>query len=380
MLCKLKHLLIVSLGLVLLCKCKNNEEYTQVILYTKSPYKNKFYITDIPFHGEKRVIIDSGVINRDNHDSLVIRIPRKLEKLYRIEVNDQKLRIVFINDAPVIRIRANYFSNKYTVEGSKATIGLKTFEDNQVRLAIGTQKINKEIDSLTRNHVKGRRLDSLNIVLTQKLKVFFDQYRQYADTVTSPAAFMKVYSTIDFGNDHEAEKKFILRNSARFASYMPLQHFKDEVLATIKIYEEEFNVGDKLPTITLPDRNGHPFSTASLNNQYYLIDFWSTLCQQCMIFKTKELEIANMIPSSQLEIVSVAIDDQTDEWKKNITLNGFKWPQLIDVKMWEGPAVRTLLFDSIPYNFLVAPGGKVIAKAIKPDSLVKTIAQLKLKK
>jgi thiol-disulfide isomerase/thioredoxin len=191
---------------------------------------------------------------------------------------------------------------------------------------------------------------------------------------------MKVYSTIDFGNDHEAEKKFILRNSARFASYMPLQHFKDEVLATIKIYEEEFNVGDKLPTITLPDQNGHPFSTASLNNQYYLIDFWSTLCQQCMIFKTKELEIANMIPANQLEIVSVAIDDQTDEWKKNIILNGFKWPQLIDVKMWEGPAVRTLLFDSIPSNFLVAPGGKVIAKAIKPDSLVKTIAQLKLNK
>jgi len=380
MISKLKYLVIASFGLALLCKCKNNEQYTRVILYTKSPYKNKFYIADIPFHNEKRVIVDSGVINRNNSDSLVICVPMRPEKLYRIEVSDQKLRIVFINDAPLIRIRANYFSNKYTLEGSKATSGLKRFEDDQLKRAAETRRINSSIDSLTRINVKSKHLDSLKLLLGLKLKDFFDQYKAYADTVTSPAAFMKVYSAIDFGSDHTAEKKFILRNAARFSFYKPLQHFKDEVLATIKIYEKDFNVGDKLPSITLPDQNGNLFSTSSLNNQYYLIDFWSTLCQQCMIFKSKELEIAGKLPSNKLQIVSVAIDDQKDEWKKNITLNGFKWPQLIDVGMWEGPAARTLLFDSIPFNFLVEPGGKVVAKAIKPDSLAETIDRLKFKK
>jgi hypothetical protein len=46
--------------------------------------------------------------------------------------------------------------------------------------------------------------------------------------------------------------------------------------------------------------------------------------------------------------------------------------------MWQGPAVRTLLFDSIPFNFLVGPHGKIIDKAIKPDSLQKVISRLRL--
>jgi hypothetical protein len=51
---------------------------------------------------------------------------------------------------------------------------------------------------------------------------------------------------------------------------------------------------------------------------------------------------------------------------------------VIDQEMWAGPAARALRFDSIPINFLVAPGGRVVAKAIPPDSLLTVLATYKL--
>lgn len=137
-------------------------------------------------------------------------------------------------------------------------------------------------------------------------------------------------------------------------------------------------VGDELPSITLPDQDDKPFTTGSLSKQYYLIDFWSTWCDQCMAFKAAEKKIADKIPPGKLQIVSVAIDNKKSNWKNIIYGNQYNWIQLIDVKMWQGPAVRTLVFDSIPFNFLVAPRGKIINKAIKPDSLLKIISRLKL--
>jgi thiol-disulfide isomerase/thioredoxin len=369
-------LLLFAFGLLLGCK---KTDQTKIVIYTSAPLDSLLTIKDIPFHNEKRVTVDSAII-RNNKDSLVLYVPGKLQKLYTINLKGQRLRIIFINDAPLIRVHVNYFSNKYTITGSKATVSLSKLEDEQLVRSKKTRSTNRALDSLKALHINGKPLDSLKGLLNKQLNAFYKQYEIYADTVTSPAAFMKVYNLVDFGDDHQAAKKFIIRNAARFSGYKPMQDLKKEVLATIRIYEEEFNIGDKLPAITLPDKDGKPFSTASLNNQYYLIDFWSTLCAQCMPFKVAEKQVAAKIAPGKLQIISVAIDDQQEEWGKNISINKFSWPQLIDVKMWQGPAVRTLVFDSIPFNFLVAPGGRIIKKAIKPDSLMQTVLKLKLDK
>jgi hypothetical protein len=57
-------------------------------------------------------------------------------------------------------------------------------------------------------------------------------------------------------------------------------------------------------------------------------------------------------------------------WTDLITKANYSWPQLIDEKMWRGTAAKTLKFDSIPFNFLVSPQGRILAKAIRPDSLI----------
>jgi hypothetical protein len=375
---KIRFYIICFFAAICIYGCHSGRDgFTKVVVHTSAPINSKLFITNIPMNDEKRIKVDSAIVV-NNHDSLVLYVPNKVQGIYTISIKGQRLRIDFIGDAPVIRIHANYFSNTYTLTGSPASISLRNFQDNQGRWAQELRNMKKSMDSLKSLHANKLVIDTLNKHFLQKLQDFYQQYKNYADTVRSPAAFMAVNNYIDFGANYKPWKKFILHAAARFPHYQPIQAYIKDVLATIRIYELEFRVGDKLPFITLPNQDDKLFSTSTLAGQYYLIDFWSTLCNQCIPFKEAERKVVAGAPVGKLQIVSVAIDDEKDEWKKIISSYKYNWTQLIDVKMWQGPAARTMVFDSIPFNFLVAPNGKIIKKAIKPDSLLKVISSLKL--
>jgi len=349
---------------------------TKIVIYTKSPTNIKLYLKSVPFFDEKEVIIDSATIDRIS-DTITLYIPQqKEERLFKVSIPGTKTEVIFVNDAKAINININYFDRRNTVTGSPATSSIMKFELSQKKLAKQLGKLRGPIDSLYRRHINKPLMDSLLKGYYAKLDKYQGRYALYDDTVKSPAAFVKEYNNVDFDTDFKRLKKFATSNAARFPNYKPIQEIKARALATVRIYEEEFYVGDKLPGITLPDINDKPFSTSSLKGQYYLIDFWSTWCEQCMPFKIEEKKIFDK-GNSKIKIISVAIDDQKDTWKSIINRNKLNWVQLIDEQMWQGPAVNTLVFDSIPFNFLVSPQGKIIKKAIKPDSLAIILSKLK---
>jgi peroxiredoxin len=167
----------------------------------------------------------------------------------------------------------------------------------------------------------------------------------------------------------------MIKAASRFPNYSPIQKLKDETIEYVKIFEEEYNVGDQLPTFSLPDESGIPFYTQSLKGKYVLMNFWSTWCPQCFNYMEAERKVKDKYPSSKIEVISVAIDNEKDVWKQIIAQRKYDWKQLIDEDMWQGRTVKALKFDSIPFNFLISPEGKVLAKAIKPDSMLIVLSQ-----
>ncbi len=350
---------------------------TRLVIYQSAETYSLIRIKNIPFTDQNNLPLDT-TIKRISKDSIVIYLPRDIERLYQVRDNRSELNITIINDSPLIRVYADFFADTCKITGSPASLSLQKFHEKQEDIALKLRDLNDMI--LTKKQIPGNfaAVRSLQTQFNNQSKYYHEQIKVYADTVSSAAAFMDVYNLVDFGDDYKASKAFILKAIKRFPYSPPLQAFSKDVLATINIYEKEYNIGDKLPAITLPDTNGKMFSTSALSGQYYLIDFWSTLCGDCMLFKVAEKKVANRIPANTLKIISVNMDDQKTNWKKIIDDNGYNWIQLIDVKMWQGTAARTLVFDSIPFNFLVAPNGTVIKKAIKPDSLLKIISSIKI--
>src|SRR5262249_11473825 len=155
-------------------------------------------------------------------------------------------------------------------------------------------------------------------------------YRRYADTVKSPAAFMAVYDLIEFGRDYAAQDRFITAAAARFPANPEIGQLREDVQQFIKIMEEEFQPGEQLPSITLPDPEGHPFTPSPKKEKYYLIDFWSTWCPQCTPYRKEKMELRKLFPAARFEMVSVAIDAEKQDWEKEIHRIQPGWPQLFD--------------------------------------------------
>jgi hypothetical protein len=359
------------------CRIVDSGRTTRIELSGFISPGTRIYLSRVPYIDENEQVIDSAT-EKTAREGIVFLIPREDDRLYEIRLKDAFGKVYFIADAPLINIRLNGFSGKSVVTGSPATHSLNNFHDDQHQIAQRLQQLRRKTDSLIKAGSPDKKaIDLLQKNIGDSLLLIRVQNLHYADTVKNPAAFLAVYNTIDFDDRDQKElKQFILRNASRFPQSRPVQKLREEVLAMVSIFEEEFNIGDQLPTIRLPDAAGQLFSTSSLKGKYYLINFWSTWCQSCMVNYQYQREAGAKIPSDRFAMVSVALDDNKQTWLDLVKKRNDHWLQLIDEKMWRGEAVRTLKFDSIPFNFLVSPDGRILAKAIKPDSLAIVLHKL----
>lgn len=351
------------------CTAVPSKKMTRISISIYAAQNKKIYLYNVPCTTEKRKLIDSAIVQNVN-DSIVFTVPFEEDRMYEITMTAPIRKFYFITDASHIQVTANNINGKYTISGSPATISLKKFQDDQASLTQHAHTLSKKIDSLTKKGVTGENINPLKKQLEGSLLLINSNYIAYADTVQNPAAFLIIYNKIDFAYDHKKLKQFILKAAERFQQYVPIQHLKQEVLDLADIFEKEYNVGDSLPVIELPDMNNHLFSTRSMKGKYYLVDFWSTWCSRCMPYNAVKKEAGSYFSKSKFEIISVVIDDNKETWQQIIKQNKYEWVQLIDEKMWQGSAAKTLKFDSIPFNFLVSPEGRILAKAIRSDSLL----------
>lgn len=352
--------------------CREVTKNGRVIFHVEQAMGRMAYLEQVPFSNESKKVLDSAKIKGSNVD-LVFDIPEGEERVFRLKVSDSQVNIYFVNDVPEIEISvAILHPANYTISGSPANESLTGFLRAQDSLAEKGRKLAEQATGGQVGIDSGRSAkqgyDSIQ-------RLFFERYRKFCDTVKSPASFLMVYNHVDFGKDYQSLKKFILRAAERFPEHSRIQLLKEKTLAYLKIFEEEYEVGQKLPDIVLPAPSGMIYSTAALHGKYYLLNFWSSWCDICFPYNEEIKKAKAILPASRFEAVSIAIDSEKEQWKTLIKNHNLNWVQLIDEKMWQGPAIQTYKIDSIPFNFLVNPEGIIIKKAISSDSILSCLRQ-----
>ena len=321
---------------------------TEIRIAVESPANGKLLLTRIGFSDEKDMVVDSS--KEGLFYTYIFTVKKDISAFYQVKVPFFNNAVYVIPDADVVDVKINLANNKFSVEGSKATGVLYEFYAS--------------LKSLNANELPE------NAALVPGLNKITNSYTfPFMDTVSSPATFMVAYNTVEFGKDYATLKAIVDKAAKRFPSVGYIIRLKEDAYKMIDIFEKEFNVNDLLPSISLGNIDSIQYSTASLKGKYYLINFWSTWCEQCFSQLDNMKSIYPSIDTSKLSFVSTAVDNNRNDWKNIIQHNKYNWTNLIDEKMWKGDAVNTLKFDSIPFSFLVSPEGKVLAKAIPPDSL-----------
>ena len=127
------------------------------------------------------------------------------------------------------------------------------------------------------------------------------------------------------------------------------------------------------------DKKGNFSNTAKLSdyvskNKVVLLDFWASWCTPC-INEIPNLKAAyKKFKSKGFEIVSVSVDDETEDWVKAVKDNGLTWVQLWngDEDLENSPAMDYVI-SAIPATFLIDADGTIIGRNLRDNELEKAL-------
>lgn len=118
------------------------------------------------------------------------------------------------------------------------------------------------------------------------------------------------------------------------------------------------------------------FSTKASLSQYVqknkivLLDFWASWCTPCMNELPNLKSAYRKFKSKGFEIVSVSVDEESEDWIKAVTDNGMDWVQL-----WNGEddiensAAVKYSISAIPATFLIDSDGTIIGRNLRDNEL-----------
>lgn len=359
------NLLLISLfGFIIIFGCGTKTPSTiKVNIVAENTYKQVLYLDNIPPENEPVKHLDSVAI-KERVENVFFTLPHSEEELFRIYTKDHRVDIVLINDEPLIELYLNYLDNgNFLFKKSSANISLHRFLSNVREKAIATRALE---NSPGYSHSIADSL-YLNIQL---------DYRNFVDTVASPAAALYIYNNVDFGSDRQALRKFISKLGNRFPANNRIQDLYKRTIAYLAIFEEELEVGMPVPELILPSKSGEIVSLSSFKGKYLLVDFWASWDTESIKQENMNVLALKKLANKNFSIVSISLDPEREVWKQYLSNSNYDWTQLIDQNVWMGPSVKAFKFDSIPFNFLVDPSGKIVGKAMYGDSLLLKLEQV----
>jgi thiol-disulfide isomerase/thioredoxin len=134
--------------------------------------------------------------------------------------------------------------------------------------------------------------------------------------------------------------------------------------------------GTLAPDFEINTPEGKPISLSSFKGRYVLIDFWASWCRPCRMTNPELVKLYNKYKKNNFEIFGVSLDQNKDAWVEAIQQDKLTWPQGSDLLFWEAAPAKIYKVTFIPYNILIDPDGKIVAKNLTGDALDKKLQEL----